>query len=82
MSNPATYLLRLPQSMKKAVDEIAKHDGTSVNQFIATAVAEKISAMNTAEFFTERRERADMAAFMQILTRQGGTPPCQGDELQ
>jgi hypothetical protein len=67
--------------MKKAVDEIAKQDGTSVNQFIATAVAEKISAMNTAEFFAERRERADMGAFMQILTRQGGQPPCQGDEL-
>ncbi|POZ51820.1 YlcI/YnfO family protein [Methylovulum psychrotolerans] len=81
MSNAATYLLRLPHSMKKAVDEIAKQDGTSVNQFIATAVAEKISAMNTAEFFAERRERADMGAFMQILTRQGGKPPCQGDEL-
>ncbi len=80
MSNAATYLLRLPQSIKKAVDIIAKQDGTSINQFIATAVAEKIGAMNTAEFFSERRERADMGAFMQILTRKGGQPPCQGDE--
>lgn len=81
MSNAATYLLRLPHSMKKAVDEIAKQEGTSINQFIATAVAEKIGAMNTAEFFAERRKQGDMGAFMKILTRKGGQPPCQGDEL-
>jgi hypothetical protein len=81
MSNAATYLLRLPISMKKAVDAIAKQEGTSINQFIATAVAEKIGAMNTAEFFAERCKRSDLTAFMQILTRKGGQPPCQGDEL-
>ena len=44
MTNAATYLLRLPRSMKKAVDDIAKQEGTSVNQFIAIAVAEKIGS--------------------------------------
>ncbi len=81
MSNAATYLLRLPHSMKKAVDAIAKQDGTSVNQFIAIAVAEKIGAMNNAEFFSERRNRADMGAFMQIMTRKSGGSPREGDEL-
>jgi len=36
---------------------------------------------NTAEFFSKRRERADMGAFMQILTRNGGQKPCHGDEI-
>ena len=81
MSNAATYLLRLPHSIKNAVSELAKQDGTSVNQFIATAIAEKIGAMNTAEFFDERRKRGDLNAFMNILTRKGGQAPCQGDEL-
>lgn len=58
----------------------AKADGTSLNQFVATAVAEKLAAMNTATFFAERRERADFDAFDRIMQRQGGEPP-QPDDL-
>jgi predicted HicB family RNase H-like nuclease len=36
-----TYPLKLPASMKKAAAELAAHDGVSLNQFIAAAVAEK-----------------------------------------
>jgi hypothetical protein len=50
-------------------------DGTSFNQFVATAVAEKLAAMNTAAFFLERRERADFAAFDKIMKRKGGERP-------
>ncbi|MBF0374365.1 MAG: hypothetical protein HQL39_13240, partial [Alphaproteobacteria bacterium] len=37
--------------------------------------AEKLSAMQIATFFAERRERADMDAFRRLLTREGGEPP-------
>lgn len=70
-----TYPLRLPASLKAAVAEISKEDGTSINQFVATAVAEKISAMKTAEFFTSRRAKADIKAARRILRRKGGQPP-------
>ena len=53
----STYPLRLPASLKTAVAEISKADGTSINQFVATAVAEKISALRTAEFFAGRTAR-------------------------
>ena len=59
MKNQSTYPLRLPRSVKAEVERRAKEDGISVNQFVATAVAEKLAAMGTAEFFAERRERAD-----------------------
>jgi hypothetical protein len=42
MSETPTYPLRLPKSLKDEVVKVAKRDGTSVNQFIAMAVAEKI----------------------------------------
>ncbi|MER2624168.1 MAG: toxin-antitoxin system HicB family antitoxin [Accumulibacter sp.] len=58
----------------------AKAEGTSINQFVATAVAEKLAAMNTATFFAERRTRADFDAFDRIMQRQGGEPP-QPDDL-
>ncbi len=80
MSNTSTYPLRLPTSVKSAAEKLAKEEGISLNQFVATAVAEKLSAMNTAAFFAERRERADFDAFRAILTRQGGEPPKEGDE--
>jgi hypothetical protein len=80
MSNTTTYPLRLPRSVKAAVEKLAKEEGISLNQFVATAVAEKLAAMNTAAFFAERKERADVEAFRSIMTRQGGQPPRTGDE--
>jgi hypothetical protein len=59
----------------------AKADGTSFNQFVATAVAEKLAAMNTAAFFPERRERADFAAFDRIMKRKGGERPMPEDVI-
>ena len=80
MTKTSTYPLRLPRSIKAAVEKIAKEEGVSLNQFVATAVAEKLSAMTTAAFFAERAGRADLAEFRRILTREGGEPPPPGDE--
>ncbi|HJU18255.1 MAG TPA: YlcI/YnfO family protein [Stellaceae bacterium] len=81
MKNQATYPLRLPRSLRAEVERLAKEDGVSINQFIATAVAEKIAAMRTAAFFAERRERADFAAFDRLMRRQGGETPRPDDEI-
>jgi hypothetical protein len=67
-------------SVKAAVEKLAREDGVSMNQFVATAVAEKLASMRTAAFFAERCERADMAAFRQLLRCSGGQPPRDGDE--
>ncbi len=76
-----SYPLRLPLSLKAAVERLSKQDGTSMNQFVVMAVAEKVSAIETVDFFAERRARADMDAFDRIMNRQGGEPPQPGDEL-
>jgi len=81
MKNPSTYPLRLPRSVKAEVERRAKEDGISVNQFVATAVAEKLAAMNTAAFFAERRERADMNAFDRLMRRKSGEPPRPDDTI-
>lgn len=81
MTETMTYPLRLPRSLKKAVERQSKEDRTSINQFVATAVAEKLSALQTAEFFAERRARADFKAFDKLMKRRGGRPPRAGDEI-
>ena len=80
MKEMSTYPLRLPRSVKAAVEKLAREEGISMNQFVATAVAEKLAAMNTAAFFAERANRSNLAAFKRLLRRKGGTPPREGDE--
>lgn len=74
------FPLRLPASIKVAAGELARRDGVSLNQFIATAVAEKVSAMTTAELFAVRAARADRARFDAVMARAGTRPPRVGDE--
>jgi HicB family len=81
MKNQSAYPLRLPRSVKAEVERRAKQDGISVNQFVATAVAEKLAAMGTAEFFAERRERADFTAFDRLIRRKGGEAPRPDDTI-
>jgi hypothetical protein len=75
MSNVASYPLRLPRSIKTAVEKLAAREEISMNQFIATAVAEKLAVLNTVSYFEERKSRADLVAIKKILQRKGGEDP-------
>ncbi len=78
----STFSLRLPVSLKAAIELMAEADGTSMNQFLVMAAAEKFTAIQTAEkYFAERRGRGDREAALAFLSRNGGEPPRVGDEL-
>ena len=81
MSVSSNYALRLPASLKREVEKFAKDDGTSLNQFIVTAVAEKLATLRTVEFFAERAARASATAALEIMSLPGGEKPRKGDEL-
>lgn len=81
MSTLSTYPLRLPKSVKAEAEALCKADGTSLNQFVAIAVAEKIAVLRTAAFFEERRQRSTGKALEALLNRTDGEPPREGDEL-
>lgn len=81
MADTSTYPLRLPRSIKAAAEHLARAEGISMNQFIATAVAEKLSALSTADFFVQRAQRAKPDALDKILNRQGEEVPRAGDEV-
>jgi len=59
---------------------LIRKDRTSINQFVATAVAEKVSALETATYFADRA-RTDFKAFDRIMKRKGGKAPSKGDEM-
>jgi hypothetical protein len=75
------YALRLPASLKRAAEELAREDGTTLNQFIVSAVAEKLAALKKADYFAERARQADFVAFDRLMKRRNGEPPRTGDEL-
>jgi len=81
-SRQSTYPLRLPRSVKAEVERRAKADGISVNQFVATAVAEKLAVMNSEAFFAERRARADFHAFDRLMRRKRGEVPQPDDKIR
>lgn len=67
----SSYALRLPESLKLASKRIAAADDTTMNQFFVVAIAEKISAMETADFFERRSATASKANADKAWTKVG-----------
>jgi hypothetical protein len=79
MTQRTNYALRLQATLMEELKKVVAAEG--INQFINVAVAEKLSALRTADYFSERSERADMDVFWQILKKTGTEEPQPGDEL-
>jgi hypothetical protein len=73
--------LRLPDSLHERARVLAQRDHTSLNQFIAMAVAEKVAVLETVSFFRERAARGDPADLGAFLDAVPDVPPLPGDEL-
>ena len=74
--------LRLQTSLLEEARRVAESEGVALNQLINVAVAEKLSALRTAEYFRERSSRADVGKAKRILKRAGrGKPAVAGDEV-
>lgn len=75
------YALRLPASLMDELRQVVQAEGTSMNQFIAMAVAEKLAALRTESYFRERSAKGDLSAFCKVLDKAGSEPPRPGDEV-
>ena len=73
--------LRLPDSIHRHIKEIAQREGVSINQFISSAVAEKVSAILTEELLQARAKRAKNGTLKRTLAKVPDRPPLKGDEL-
>ncbi|MCM8610853.1 toxin-antitoxin system HicB family antitoxin [Accumulibacter sp.] len=75
-----TLNLTLPNSIQRHLQEMADLEGVPIDQFIASAVAEKISALTAETYLQTRADRADPAAFQAILDQVPQRAPLTGDE--
>ena len=78
----SNFALRLQPALMEEAKKVAKAEGVAVNQLINVAVAEKVSALRTEDYFAERAARGDIKKALQALKRAGkGSAPVPGDEL-
>jgi hypothetical protein len=78
----SNYPLRLQRSLLEEARRLAAEEGASVNQFINTAVAEKIASLRAWRQLRERAVRGNLAKALEILQRAGSQPPRPGDEVE
>ncbi len=80
--NRSTYPLKLPASIKKAAQRLAKEDGVSLNQWIAVAVAQKVGVSETAaEFFARKAGTADGKGLIEFLKKAPNVAPDANDHI-
>lgn len=77
----STLSIRLPESLHKGVKEVAQREGISINQFIALAIAEKLSAWNTEDYLKERAARASRERYEAALAQVPDVEPEEYDHI-
>ena len=74
--------VRLPNSVHETIKDLAKRDGMSVNQFIASAAAEKMASFLTVEHLKREAAKGSRKDFEKFLRKVPSVPPAPGDERE
>ncbi|MFW5637385.1 MAG: YlcI/YnfO family protein [Thermodesulfobacteriota bacterium] len=77
----STLSIRLPNSLHEKIRQLAKAEGISINQFIASAAAEKMASLLTESYLKERASRADRKKFKSVLDKVPDVDPEAFDRL-
>jgi hypothetical protein len=75
--------VQLLESLKAEAERLAEREGTTLSNLVNIALAEKLSALRTADFFKERARRANLPEALALLEAFGSDEaPREGDELE
>ena len=77
----STMSLRLPESLHQKVRELAEKEWVSINQLVTTALAEKISALLTAEYIEARAAKGSRDKYLEVLSKVPDAEPESGDQF-
>ena len=77
----STLSVTLPNSLHRQLEELAQREGISLDQFIATAVAEKMSALMTEDYLEDRAKRGSRAKYEAALREVPDVEPDERDRL-
>jgi len=77
----STLSLRLPDSLHATARALAEQEHVSINQLISTAVAEKVSALMTADYLEKRAARGRRRNYDALLAKVPDVDPDEKDRL-
>ena len=77
----STMKIELPDSLLKQARELAEKEGVPLEQFIASALAEKMAAWKTADYLQERAKRGDRAKFRAAMSKVADAEPDESDRI-
>jgi hypothetical protein len=61
--------LRMPDSLHNRVKLLSKNDKVSLNQFINSAITEKLTALETEQYLSERSKRGELDKYLKVLNK-------------
>jgi hypothetical protein len=73
--------VQIPDSLQKSLSDLADRDGISIDQFISTAIAEKLSALMTENYFKDRAKKGDRSKYEAILAKVPDVEPEKYDRI-
>jgi hypothetical protein len=73
--------VQIPDSLHKSLSDLAGRDGISIDQFISTAIAEKLSALMTENYLRDRAGRGNRTKYEAILAKVPNVEPEEYDKL-
>ncbi|HNR31799.1 MAG TPA: toxin-antitoxin system HicB family antitoxin [Candidatus Hydrogenedentes bacterium] len=77
----STISLRLPDSLHEEIRKLAERENVSINQLATLAIAEKVAALEAAEYLLQRVSRADRKKFLRAMSKVADTAPDKQDAL-
>ncbi|MBO4618433.1 MAG: toxin-antitoxin system HicB family antitoxin [Lachnospiraceae bacterium] len=78
----ATLSVRFPNSVHEAVKAYAKEDDISINQFITSAVIEKLTSLDTVNYLEERSLRGSEEKYLKVLKKAPHAKPREDDAIE
>lgn len=71
----------LPKSLRVQIEEAAREEGISVDQYVAFAAAEKMAAQDAARYLEERAKRGSREKLLRVLAKAPDVEPDAHDRL-
>ena len=77
----STLKVNIPESLHRRAESLAQDDGVPLDQFIATALAEKVAVLDADSYIRERAGRGSREKFDRVLSKVPDVEPEKNDRL-
>jgi hypothetical protein len=77
----STLNVNIPESLHRRAQSLAQDDGVPLDQFIATALAEKVAVLDADSYIRERAARGSREKFDRVLSKVPDVEPEDHDRL-